>query len=435
MSLSFPAETPPPIILVIGVGGAGGNAVANMFRQGIIGVDFAICNTDAQVLARNPVPHRLLIGQKLTRGLGCGADPDLGRKAAEESLDELRGLLVPDIHMVFLTAGLGGGTGTGALPVIARLCRDQGLLTVAVVSLPFAFEGLPREKNAYLGLEQLENAVDALVVIPNENLLRIAPKNMLQKEAFAMVDDVLYRAVRGIAEVITRPGYINLDFADIRTIMRESGYALLGMSTQRGDNRALMAIEEALSSPLLDNVDIRAARGLLINVTASPENFTIEEYRQIMDRAQEALGGLEVETNILVGQAYDEEMGDALSVTLVATGLARPASLRPRTLLKSKQAVPPPAPPLEPQLPLSASPALPSSPSPDTPPSASYPLHERLREIKKDPHTLERLRHSPAIQRMHPTSFPPRSSTRIEPDQATNPLLRRNNPSLYDNAD
>ncbi|GIV25188.1 MAG: cell division protein FtsZ [Bacteroidia bacterium] len=433
MSLSFPAETPPPIILVMGVGGAGGNAVANMFNQGIVGVDFAVCNTDAQVLARNPVPTRLLIGQKLTRGLGCGADPQLGQKAAEESLDELRGLLGPHTQMVFLTAGLGGGTGTGALPVIARLCREQGLLTVAVVTLPFAFEGLPREKNAYLGLQQLEGAVDALVVIPNENLLRIAPKNMLQKEAFAMVDNVLYRAVRGIAEVITRPGYINLDFADIRTIMRDSGYALLGMSTQRGENRALMAIEEALSSPLLDNVDIRAARGLLINVTASSENFTIEEYRQIMDRAYEALGGLEVETNILVGQAYDEEMGDALSVTLVATGLARPASLKPRTSLNKRTQTAAP-PPLEPQLPLDSQ-GLPASASPEAPSPAAYPLHERLREIKKDPDALQRLRSSPAIQRIPPPSMPPLSSTRIEPDQATNPLLRRNNPRLYDNAD
>jgi len=429
-------ETSPPILLVMGIGGAGGNAVANMFRQGIVGVDFAVCNTDAQVLARNPVPNRLLIGQKLTRGLGCGADPQLGQKAAEESLDELRGLLGPHIQMVFLTAGLGGGTGTGAIPVIARLCREQGLLTVGVVTLPFSFEGGPREKNAYLGLEQLENAVDALVVIPNDNLLRIAPKNMLQKEAFAMVDNVLYRAVRGIAEVITRPGYINLDFADIRTIMRDSGYALLGMSTQRGENRALMAIEEALSSPLLDNVDIRAARGLLINVTASSENFTIEEYRQIMERAQEALGDSEVETNILIGQAYDEEMGEALSLTLVATGLARPASLKPKGSPKARSATSPSVPPIEPQLPLSGSPAVPLSPrATDTPSSSPYPLQERLREIKKDPDTLDRLRSVPAIQRVNPHSSPPLSSTRIEPDHETNPLLRRNNPRLYDNAD
>lgn len=257
MSLSFPQESPLPIISVLGVGGAGCNAVANMFRQGIHGVDFIVCNTDSQVLGRNIVPNRLLIGQKLTGGLGCGADPERGRQAAEESLDDIRKLFASHTRMVFLTAGLGGGTGTGALPVIAKLCRELGLLTVAVVSLPFSFEGEPRRRNALTGLSRLEEHVDALVVIHNNNILRVASKNMRQKEAFLMADQVLYRAVRGIAEMITKPGYINVDFADVKTIMQNGGYALLGMSTQRGENRALMAVEEALSSPLLDNVDIR----------------------------------------------------------------------------------------------------------------------------------------------------------------------------------
>ncbi|MCX7606070.1 MAG: cell division protein FtsZ [Bacteroidia bacterium] len=438
MSISFSHEPLPSIITVLGVGGAGCNAVANMFRQGIHGVDFVVCNTDSQVLGINPVPRRVLIGQKLTGGLGCGADPERGKQAAQESIDEIRQLFPPHVRMVFLTAGLGGGTGTGAMPIIAELCQSLGLLTVAVVSLPFKYEGEPRKRNAMKGLTELEAHVDALVVIHNNNLLRVASKSMRQKEAFLMADQVLYRAVRGIAEVVTKPGYINVDFADVRTVMQNGGYALLGMSTQRGENRALMAVEEALSSPLLDDVDIRGARGLLVNVTASPDTLTVQETEEIMNRIAEALG--EADTHIIMGQVFDEQAGEELSLTLIATGLERPPSLDTEKTQKVERRLPlsPPS-PIEMELPLGTSPNLPSSPAePSLPPPS---LEERLRQLDKDPRALERARTSPAYQRYKPPtttgpSIPPLSSTRIEPDeQGGGIVLRRQNPRLYDNAD
>ncbi|MCS7189864.1 MAG: cell division protein FtsZ, partial [Bacteroidia bacterium] len=386
MSLVFSRETYQPIIMVMGVGGAGCNAVANMFRQGIHGVEFVVCNTDSQVLGINPVPRRLLIGQKLTGGLGCGADPERGRQAAQESIEEIRELFQPPLRMVFLTAGLGGGTGTGGLPIIAEVCQDLGLLTVAVVTLPFNFEGEPRKRNALRGLAELEAHVDALVVVHNNNILRIASPNMRQKEAFLMADQVLYRGVRGIAEVVTKPGYVNVDFADVKTIMEKGGYALLGMSTQRGENRALMAVEEALSSPLLDDVDIRGARGLLVNITASSDTLTIQETEQIMNRITEALGVSE--TNIIVGQVFDEEAEDELSLTLIATGLERPQSIKGLNSSPASQKRPssvPSSPPIEMELALGASSALPSEQE-----APSIPLEERLRELEKDPRAIEK---------------------------------------------
>lgn len=431
MSLTFPQDVPPPIITVLGVGGAGCNAVANMYSQGIYGVEFVVCNTDAQVLGRNPVPRRLLIGQKLTGGLGCGADPQRGRQAAEESIDEIRQIFGSQTRMVFLTAGLGGGTGTGALPVIAKLCRELGLLTVAVVSLPFRFEGEPRKKNAFQGLSQLEEYVDALVVVHNDNILRVASKNMRQKEAFLMADQVLYRAVRGIAEVITKPGYINVDFADVRTIMKDGGYALLGMSSQKGENRALMAVEEALSSPLLDNVDIRGARGILVNITASEETLTVEETQLIMGRIQDALG--DVEAQVIMGQVFDEEAGESLSLTIIATGLMRPQSIEEAMMAgRSLRPLPssPLVPPIEMELPLDARPpaSSPTSPSPAN-------LRERLQQLEQDSRALEKARSSPAFIRQGLTP-PPISTTRIDPvqDHLQSPL-RRNNPRLYENPD
>ncbi|MCS7298144.1 MAG: cell division protein FtsZ [Bacteroidia bacterium] len=421
---------PPPIITVLGVGGAGCNAVANMFRQGIHGVEFVVCNTDSQVLGRSPVPRRLLIGQKLTGGLGCGADPERGRQAAEESIEEIRRLFPSHMRMVFLTAGLGGGTGTGALPVIAQMCQEIGLLTVAVVSLPFTLEGEPRRRNALKGLSQLETHVDALVVIHNNNILKVASKNMRQKEAFLMADQVLYRAVRGIAEVITKPGYINVDFADVRTIMENGGYALLGMSTQRGDNRAAMAVEEALSSPLLDNVDIRGAKGILVNITASEETLTVQETEQIMSRIHEALG--EVEAHIIMGQVFDEQAGDELSLTLIATGLSRPQGIE-GTSPPSRRAGSSSA-PIEMELPLEP----PSKSTREAPPPAQpVNLQERIRQIEQDSKAIERARSSPAFSRYGLfVSPPPLSSTRVEPisDDLHSPI-RRNNPHLYENPD
>ncbi|MEN2991950.1 MAG: cell division protein FtsZ [Bacteroidia bacterium] len=431
MSLSFVSDSAPPIIMVLGVGGAGCNAVGNMYQLGIHGVDFVVCNTDSQVLGRSAVPNRLLIGQKLTGGLGCGADPARGRQAAEESLEEIRGLFAPHTRMVFLTAGLGGGTGTGALPVIAEVCQSLQLLTVAVVSLPFTFEGEMRRRNALKGLQALEECVDALVVIHNDNILRVASKNMPQKKAFLMADQVLYRAVRGIAEIITKPGYINVDFADVSTVMRRGGYALLGMSTQRGENRALMAVEEALSSPLLDAIDLRGARGLLVNITASEDTLTVQETEQIMVRIREALG--ETDTQLIMGQVFDAEAGEELSLTLIATGLSRPASIEQSLRTMPPKEKKPSPPPIEMELPLSTEPPI---PSPSEPPrAASWNLEERLRELAQDPRALERARHSPAFHRYGITP-PPLSTARIEPIEGVDlPILRRQNPRLHDNAD
>lgn len=421
----------PPIITVLGVGGAGCNAVGNMFQQGIHGVDFIVCNTDSQVLGRSPVPRRLLIGQKLTNGLGCGADPRLGRQAAEESIEEIRNLFPSHTRMVFLTAGLGGGTGTGAIPVIAELCQSLGLLTVAVVSLPFGFEGELRRRNALNGLNELEAHVDAIVVIHNNNILKVVSKNMRQKEAFLMADQVLYRAVRGIAEIITRPGYVNVDFADVRTVMAKGGYALLGMSTQRGENRALMAVEEALSSPLLDDVDIRGARGILVNITASEDTLTVQETEQIMARIQEALGSLE--TNIIMGQVYDEQMGDELSLTIIATGLTKPESAKFNETAPKPTRPQPAVPSLETELPLDPSPSARPASAPST--GTIIDIREKIRELGSDSHAIERARSTPAFSR-HGLMVPPLSSTRIEPstDPQHNPF-RRNNPHIFDNAD
>lgn len=438
MSLSFTQDTQPPIILVMGVGGAGCNAVANMFRMGIHGVDFLVCNTDSQVLGKSPVPRRLLIGQKLTGGLGCGATPEKGKQAAQESTEEIRQVLQPPIRMVFLTAGLGGGTGTGALPVIAEMCQNLGLLTVAVVSLPFSFEGNRRKKNALQGLAELERHVDSLVVIQNDNIRRIATPNMTQVEAFRMADQVLYRAVRGIAEVVTKPGYINLDFADLKTIMEGGGYALLGMASHSGENRALMAVEEALSSPLLDDVDIRGAKNLLVNITGA--DVTLQETDLIMARIHEALG--DPDANIILGHVVDEEAGGELSLTLVATGIQPklPQSIPPPSSAPTASAVKPP-PPIGLELPLDRPTSPPPSREPAISPEPLPSLEERLRQLDTDPRALEKARTTPAFQRYKPpTSWnatpPPLSSSRIEPSAPEDNLpLRRKNPRLYDNAD
>ncbi|MCS7152753.1 MAG: cell division protein FtsZ [Bacteroidia bacterium] len=439
MSLYFPKESSPSIITVMGVGGAGCNAVSNMFESGIHGVRFVVCNTDSQVIGRSPVPTRLLIGQKLTSGLGCGADPELGRQAAEESIEEIRDTLAGPTRMVFLTAGLGGGTGTGALPVIAKLSQELGLLTVAVVTMPFSFEGEARRRNAFLGLSALEPYVDALVVVNNNNLLKVASKNMRQKEAFLMADQVLYRAVRGIAEVITKPGYINVDFADVRTVMKNGGYALLGMSSQRGENRALMAVEEALSSPLLDNVDIRGAKGILVNITASEETLTVQETEQIMSRIQDALG--DIEGHIIMGQVFDDQAEDELSLTIIATGLSQPESIRNYfeniKASPSKSSKQPPSkniPPMEMEIPLEPLPKA------HTPPAISPPLDvkQRLQQLERDGQAIERARSTPAFIRYGINTPPPTplSSIRVEPPTEDSSFpFRRNNPRLYDNAD
>ncbi|PKP05911.1 MAG: cell division protein FtsZ [Bacteroidetes bacterium HGW-Bacteroidetes-5] len=306
------------IIKVIGVGGGGGNAVNQMFRQGIKDVDFMVCNTDIQALAASPVPEKLQLGNVATRGLGAGCNPEQGRRAAMESIDKLRELLEGSTEMVFITAGMGGGTGTGAAPVIAGIAREMGLLTVAVVTLPFRDEGNEFLKRAILGIKELEKNVDSLLIIDNQKLYKIYGELSIF-DAFPRADAVLSTAVKGIAEIITRPGFINVDFADVRMVMNNSGMALMGVGTASGDNRAIRAVEEAFSSPLLNDFDLTSARNVLVNITSSnTHGLTMAELSQIMDYISEFTGGNA--ENFKRGVVCDPEIGQAISITIVATG-------------------------------------------------------------------------------------------------------------------
>ncbi len=303
------------VIKVFGVGGGGGNAINTMIEEGLQGVEFIVANTDAQALTRSLAPLKIQLGARLTKGLGAGANPDIGRQAALEDRDMLRESLL-GADMVFITAGLGGGTGTGAGPVVAEVAREVGALTVAVVTRPFSFEGITRNRQAECGAKDLKNLVDTIIVIPNEKLLLIAGKEMRFVEAFRKVDDVLFQAVRGISELVTNPGYINLDFADVKTIMSGMGVALMGTGTASGQNRAVAAAEKAISSPLLEDVSIRGARGVLINITAGP-SLSLNEVNEAASLVREEASD---EANIIFGTVIDEALGDDLKVTVVATG-------------------------------------------------------------------------------------------------------------------
>lgn len=305
------------IIKVIGVGGGGGNAVNNMYRKGIKGVDFIVCNTDVQALEMSPVPNKIRLGATQTEGLGAGANPELGRLSAMESLEQIREVLKTNTKMVFVTAGMGGGTGTGAAPVIAGLAKEMGILTVAIVTTPFRFEGKKRMGQAHNGIKALEESVDTIVTINNDNLTEVFGKNVTMKQAFEEADTVLCDAAKGIAEIITREGYINVDFADVNTIMKDGGTALMGTATYSGEDRAIRAAEDAISSPMLDNVNIHGSRGILVNITASSDSLRLDETTTIVEYIQEAAGD---NADIIFGTVYDDEMGDLLSVTVIATG-------------------------------------------------------------------------------------------------------------------
>jgi cell division protein FtsZ len=303
------------VIKVFGVGGGGGNAVNNMIEEGLQGVEFIAANTDAQALSRNLAPLKLQIGARLTKGLGAGANPEIGREAALEDRELLREALA-GADMVFITAGMGGGTGTGAAPVVAEVAREVGALTVAIVTRPFTFEGQTRKRQADAGFKELRTLVDTIIVIPNEKLLLIAGKDMKFVEAFRKVDDVLFQAVRGISELVTKPGYINLDFADVKTVMKGMGLALMGTGSASGQNRAVAAAEKAISSPLLEDVSIRGARGVLINITAGP-SLSLSEVNEAASLVREEASD---EANIIFGTVIDETLEDELKVTVVATG-------------------------------------------------------------------------------------------------------------------
>ena len=305
------------IIKVIGVGGSGGNAVNHMFDKGINGVDFVICNTDHQALQNSPIDNKIQLGATLTQGLGAGNEPSQGREAARESYDDIAEMLSHNAKMVFVTAGLGGGTGTGAAPVIAQQAKDMGILTVGIVTLPFRFEGAKRKRNAIDGLKEMRKSVDALLVIDNEKIREIYG-NCRSSQAFGYADDVLTLAAKGIAEIITVHGIINVDFADVKTVMTNSGIALMGSASATGDNRATEAIDKAMHSPLLSNNDIRGAKNILLNIISSSEHeATMDEVCGINDYVQEAAG---FNADIIWGNTIDNSLGEALSVTVIATG-------------------------------------------------------------------------------------------------------------------
>jgi cell division protein FtsZ len=302
------------LIRVIGVGGGGSNAVNRMIRAEMMGVEFIACNTDAQALLQSDAPHKIRIGDKITRGLGAGGDSSIGQRAAEEDADKIAEALA-DSDMVFITAGMGGGTGSGAAPVIAEIAKQAGALTIGVVTKPFGFEGARRRLIAEKSAEELKAKVDTLITIPNDRLRDVVQKNTSILDAFRVVDDVLRQGVQGISDIITVPGLINLDFADVRTVMRDAGSALMGIGRATGDNRALEAARQAIASPLLE-VNINGAQGILFNVTGS-SNLSLFE---VTEAAEEIRAAADPEANIIFGTSFNERLGDEVQITVIATG-------------------------------------------------------------------------------------------------------------------
>ena len=345
LSMPKPEADLKPRITVVGVGGAGGNAVNNMIQANLEGVDFVVTNTDAQALGQSQADRKLQLGGSITQGLGAGSRPEIGRAAAEETIDEILDHLEGS-HMVFVTAGMGGGTGTGAAPVIARSVREHGILTVGVVTKPFHFEGSQRMKTAESGIEELQQFVDTLIIIPNQNLFRVANEKTTFAEAFKMADNVLYSGVRGVTDLMVMPGLINLDFADVRTVMSEMGKAMMGTGEADGESRAIAAAEAAISNPLLDDITMRGARGVLINITGGPD-MTLFEVDEAANRIREEVDN---EANIVFGSTFDEAMEGLLRVSVVATGIEAEAANAPRPIPSGLSALTPrvarPAPPI-----------------------------------------------------------------------------------------
>lgn len=315
MVFNFKQEE-PSIIKVIGVGGGGSNAVSHMYKQGIVGVDFAICNTDAQAMELSPVPTKISLGPVVSAGLGAGSQPQRGKQACLESIDDVKNYLGTGTKMLFITAGMGGGTGTGAAPIIAKTAQEMGILTVAIVTLPFTFEGRKRTQQGYEGLDELKKNVDTIIVISNDKLRQIYG-NLSVSGAFAQADNILTTAAKGIAEIITVPGYVNVDFEDVNTVMRGSGVAIMGIGTSDGDNRAKKAVDFALSSPLLEENNISGAKHILVNITSGTKEVTMDEIFAVTEFVQEEAGD---SANLIWGNCYDETLGDKLSVTVIATG-------------------------------------------------------------------------------------------------------------------
>jgi cell division protein FtsZ len=371
MSIDFlPPEVDEltPKITVIGVGGAGGNAIANMIRADVHGVEFLVANTDAQALKQSAASNRIQLGVKITQGLGAGSRPEIGRAAAEETIDQVQKAL-QGAHMVFLAAGMGGGTGTGAAPVIAKMARDMGILTVGVVTKPFAFEGKRRAQAAEAGIEELQKYVDTLIVIPNQNLFLIANANTTFKEAFELADEVLQQGVRGITDLMVMPGLINLDFADIRAVMQEMGKAMMGTGEAEGDDRALVAAQKAIANPLLDGVSMNGAKGVIVSITGG-EDMRLMEVDEAANHIRELV---DPDANIIWGSAFNPDLAGKIRVSVVATGIDAEA-----------QASAPPAAAEQPRVFSFASPRRPEAP----PAAATAPTEPAPQPGFSDPEPL-----------------------------------------------
>jgi cell division protein FtsZ len=325
------------VIKVLGIGGGGGNAVAHMVRTGIEGVDFICANTDSQALKGAKVKTGLQIGCNITKGLGAGANPEVGRQAAMEDRDRIQEV-IEGADMLFITAGLGGGTGTGAAPVVAQLAKEMGILTVAVVTKPFGMEGPKRMRVAEQGIAELGRFVDSLITIPNEKLLSVLGPTTTLLDAFRSANEVLQGAVQGIAELITRPGLINVDFADVRTVMSEMGMAMMGSGVASGQDRARIAAEAAVSSPLLEDINLAGANGVLVNVTAGPD-LSIGEFQEVGDTVKQFASD---DATVVIGTVIDPEMNDEIRVTVVATGLGQAVGITERPMKVVRRAPPPP---------------------------------------------------------------------------------------------
>jgi cell division protein FtsZ len=305
-------------IRVLGIGGGGGNAINNMISSGLNDVEFIAANTDFQALERSLAPIKIQLGVNLTKGLGAGGNPETGAKATQEDLEKIREA-VDGSDMVFITAGLGGGTGTGGAPIVAQVCKEVGALTVAVVTKPFLVEGKVRQRNADEGLKSLQGVVDTLITIPNNRLLCLADRRSTFLECFRRVDDVLLYAVKGVSDLITHPGYINVDFADVKTVMAEMGMALMGTGVGRGENRAAQAAQQAISSPLLEDISIHGARAVLVNISAS-DDLGMHEFEEASSIIQKEV---DEEANIFLGVAVDQDLGDEIRITVIATGIGK----------------------------------------------------------------------------------------------------------------
>ncbi|HYK77563.1 MAG TPA: cell division protein FtsZ [Daejeonella sp.] len=318
------------IIKVIGVGGGGGNAVNHMYRQGITGVDFIICNTDAQALELSPIPNKVQLGASLTEGMGAGSIPEVGKNSAIENIEDIKQMLGSNTKMLFITAGMGGGTGTGASPIIAKAAKELDILTVGIVTTPFSFEGKRRKNQAELGLDEFKKYVDSYLVISNDRLREIFG-NLTLGDAFSQADDILSTAAKGIAEIITIPGYMNVDFKDVRTVMKDSGVAIMGSFAAEGEGRALEAVKGALASPLLKDSEIEGARYILLNISSGTSEVTMDEVTVITDYIQEKAG---LAADLIWGNCTDESLGEKISVTIIATGFQ---TTEERAVEKSQQ--------------------------------------------------------------------------------------------------